>query len=109
MFLVAVDSTLYHHNTAICCCRDPSLYWGTWYSISTCTNCTDPDATVCSQVSFVPDDASSKTSNLTYTASFQNNEPQGPTTQVFGLMRPIDLEGFNPLYSLDLAISNSIF
>jgi hypothetical protein len=88
--------------------RDPSLYWGTWYTIGTCTSCTNPD-NVCSQVAYEPVDATNvATTNLTYIGSFQDQSPSGDNSQAFGNMIPLDVENFDPLYRFDLDLGFAV-
>ena len=90
--------------------RDPSLYWGTWYTQASCDKCTAEEENFCAQVSFEPVDASKvTTTNLTYTASFQYGSPEGENSQVFGNMIPLDTESFDPLYRLDVTFGFTTF
>lgn len=87
--------------------RDPSIYWGTWFVIGTCTACTDP-SNVCSQVAYEPVDSSTDSTNVTYIGSFQTDSPEGPLSQAFGVMSPINLETFNPMYRFDLDLGFAV-
>jgi hypothetical protein len=88
-------------------CRDVSLYWGTWYTIATCSNCTNP-ANVCSQLAYEPIDSTNTYTNLTYIGSYQDSNPDGEIAQAFGNMSPLNLDTFNPLYKLDLDLGFAI-
>lgn len=87
--------------------RDPSLYWGTWYTIATCNNCTNP-ANVCTQLTYEPIDSTQIDTNLTYIGSYQDSNPSGDVAQAFGKMSPINLETFNPIYRLTLDLGFAI-
>jgi hypothetical protein len=88
--------------------KDPSLYWGTWYTIGTCTSCTSPE-NVCSQLAYEPVDATNPSStNLTYIGSFNDESPEGANSQAFGKMIPQDVVDFNPLYRLDLDLGFAV-
>jgi hypothetical protein len=93
--------------------RDPSVLWGTWYTIATCDKCTTP-TNICSQVVYQPDDATNTRTNLTYIGSFQSTTgcfsdcPSGAQTQAFGVVSPKDLTNFDPPYRLDLDLGFAI-
>jgi lipocalin len=87
--------------------KDPSLYWGTWYTIGTCDACTSPE-NVCSQVAYEPVDATSSKTNVTYIGSFQDESPEGANNQAFGNMLPVDTDTFDPLYRLDLDLGFAV-
>jgi hypothetical protein len=81
--------------------RDPSLYWGTWYTLSTCTTCGNP-SNVCSQVTYQANDPSSLSTNLTYIGSYNVEQPSGANKQAFGTMINANPETFDPLYRLTI-------
>lgn len=88
--------------------RDPSLYWGTWYTIGTCTSCTSP-SNVCSQVAYEPVDSTKvATTNVTYIGSFEDGSPEGDNAQAFGNMIPLNVDTFDPLYRFDLDLGFAI-
>lgn len=87
--------------------KDPSLYWGTWYTIGTCDLCTSPE-NVCTQVAYEPDDATNLETNVTYIGSYQNGSPEGTIAQAFGSMFPSDIETFDPLYRFDLPLGDFV-
>jgi hypothetical protein len=87
--------------------RDPSLYWGTWYTIATCRNCTNP-LNVCTQVAFEPINSKNINTNVTYIGSYQNSNPDGVNAMAYGNLSPLNLETFNPLYRLDLDLGFQI-
>lgn len=78
------------------------MYWGTWYVLTSCTNCTKPPENYCNQLKFEPIDATNINTNLTYTASYQYGSPEGENTQVNGVLSPNNFETFDPLYRLNL-------
>jgi len=100
---VACSSTVTPQNVP----RDPSVLWGTWYTIATCDTCTTP-TNICSQVVYQPNDATKSNTNLTYIGSFQDittcfdDCPSLTQTQAFGVVSPQDLTNFNPPYRLEL-------
>jgi len=83
--------------------RDPSLYWGTWYTISPCRNCTNP-ANVCSQVAYEPVDRTNIATNVSYIGSYQLNSPEGANRMAFGTLSPLNFDTFDPLYKLELDV-----
>lgn len=87
--------------------RDVSLYWGTWFTIGTCSSCTN-SSNICSQVIYEPIDATNMNTNVTYIGSYQVNQPYGTVQMAYGNMIPQELETFDPVYRLDLDLGFAI-
>jgi hypothetical protein len=111
LYLLSLFTSCYSQQTGVTCSavtpisvpRDPSLYWGTWYTIATCTACTNP-SNVCSQVAFEPIDETNIATNLSYIGSYQRSSPDGIDNQAYGKMIPLNFETFDPLYKLELNV-----
>ena len=81
---------------------DPTLYTGSWYTLSTCSKCKSDD-NVCGQVNFNQPDSSSF--DLKYTGSLANGVTS-PPFQAFGNLTFLqeNANTWNPAYNLTLNV-----
>ncbi len=53
-------------------------------------------------------DSTTVSTNLTYIGSYQSDSPDGQLKQAFGVMSPINLETFDPMYRFDLDLGFAV-